>query len=69
MFVCFRPLDEPKKLKEKFDAIFSATKYIKCLDAIRNTRKKYLEGEGILQFFRVNAIDVLLKVNIFLQQT
>ncbi|CAG0891447.1 unnamed protein product [Darwinula stevensoni] len=37
------PLDEPKKLKEKFDAIFSATKYIKCLDAIRNTRKKYME--------------------------
>lgn len=33
------PLSEPKILKEKFDAIFSATKYIKALESIRETRK------------------------------
>ncbi|KAK7078560.1 hypothetical protein SK128_026094 [Halocaridina rubra] len=33
------PLDEGKKVKEKFDAIFSATKYIKCLDVLRKKRK------------------------------
>ncbi|XP_069982558.1 DNA repair protein RAD50.L isoform X1 [Penaeus vannamei] len=32
------PLDEGKKVKEKFDAIFNATKYIKCLDTIRKLR-------------------------------
>ncbi|XP_076033751.1 DNA repair protein RAD50-like [Oratosquilla oratoria] len=32
------PLDEGKKVKEKFDAIFSATNYIKCLETIRKLR-------------------------------
>lgn len=32
------PLDESKQLKTKFDAIFSATKYIKALDSIRKFR-------------------------------
>ncbi|XP_042867629.1 DNA repair protein RAD50-like [Penaeus japonicus] len=32
------PLDEGKKVKEKFDAIFNATKYIKCLETIRKLR-------------------------------
>jgi len=34
------PLDEGKKVKEKFDAIFSATKYIKCLETISKLRKE-----------------------------
>jgi DNA repair protein RAD50 len=29
------PLDEGKKVKEKFDAIFNTTMYIKCLDLLR----------------------------------
>lgn len=29
------PLDEPKKLKEKFDEIFDAVKYNKCIDMTR----------------------------------
>lgn len=36
--ILHRPLDEGKKVKEKFDAIFNATKYIKCLDTIRKLR-------------------------------
>ncbi|XP_026464564.1 DNA repair protein RAD50-like, partial [Ctenocephalides felis] len=33
------PLDEGKKLKEKFDAIFDATKYNKCMDILLKIRK------------------------------
>ncbi|KAK8735805.1 hypothetical protein OTU49_005323 [Cherax quadricarinatus] len=32
------PLDEGKKVKDRFDAIFNATKYIKCLETIRKLR-------------------------------
>ncbi|KAG7166953.1 DNA repair protein RAD50-like 1 [Homarus americanus] len=32
------PLDEGKKVKDKFDEIFNATKYIKCLETIRKLR-------------------------------
>merc|ERR1711915_1083154 len=40
------PLDEGKRVKEKFDAIFSATKYIKCLESISKLRKeKKAEGK------------------------
>ncbi|XP_057670228.1 DNA repair protein RAD50 [Diorhabda carinulata] len=34
------PLDEPKKLKEKFDDIFEATKYKKCVERLRKTIKE-----------------------------
>eukprot|EP00111_Clytia_hemisphaerica_P021776 TCONS_00064034-protein len=34
------PLGEGKSLKEKFDAIFAATRYIKALESIRNLRKE-----------------------------
>lgn len=37
------PLDENKKVKDKFDAIFNATKYIKCLESMRKLR---LEKKG-----------------------
>lgn len=35
------PLDEGKKLKERFDAIFDATKYNKCFEYIKKMRKQY----------------------------
>lgn len=43
MFYCFhnrlfmtsRPLDEAKKVKDKFDDIFNTTRYVKCQDEIR----------------------------------
>lgn len=34
------PLDEGKKVKERFDAIFDAVKYNKCLDNIRKLKKE-----------------------------
>lgn len=34
------PLSEPSVLKKKFDDIFSATKYTKALDNIKNIRKE-----------------------------
>lgn len=34
------PLDEPKKLKEKFDAIFGITEYNKALDRLIKMRKE-----------------------------
>lgn len=33
------PLDEGKKVKEKFDAIFNTTAYIKCLDVLEKKDK------------------------------
>ncbi|KAJ8971927.1 hypothetical protein NQ314_000476 [Rhamnusium bicolor] len=43
------PLDEPKKLKEKFDEIFDAVKYNKCVDTIR----KYIkEKQGNIKVFQ-----------------
>ncbi|CAG0913483.1 unnamed protein product [Notodromas monacha] len=37
------PLDEPKRVKEKFDKIFSADKYIKGMNEIHKKRKKIQE--------------------------
>jgi DNA repair protein RAD50 len=37
------PLDEGKKLKEKFDAIFETTEYNKAIERIIKMRKKYQE--------------------------
>ncbi|XP_060561846.1 DNA repair protein RAD50-like [Ruditapes philippinarum] len=33
------PLSEGKQLKEKFDAIFASTRYVKALDSIKKTKK------------------------------
>lgn len=35
IFVIWRPLDEAKKVKDKFDDIFNTTRYVKCQDEIR----------------------------------
>lgn len=34
------PLDEGKKVKEKFDAIFNTTMYIKCLDQLEKQSRE-----------------------------
>jgi DNA repair protein RAD50 len=39
------PMDEGKKLKEKFDAIFGTTEYNKAIDKIIKFRKEYLEKQ------------------------
>ncbi|KAF2902765.1 hypothetical protein ILUMI_03430, partial [Ignelater luminosus] len=42
------PLDEAKKLKEKFDEIFGATEYNKCIDTIRKTiREQGLKNKDL----------------------
>jgi len=45
IFLCNRPLDEPKKLKEKFDDIFDAAKYNKASESITKLLKKRNEGD------------------------
>lgn len=42
------PLDEPKKLKEKFDEIFDAVKYNKCVDMTRKYIKEKQQNIKIL---------------------
>lgn len=37
------PLDEPKKLKEKFDAIFGITEYNKAIDRINKMHKEEMD--------------------------
>ncbi|CAG9813727.1 unnamed protein product [Phaedon cochleariae] len=43
------PLDEPKKVKEKFDEIFDAVKYNKCVDNIRKIVKDKQAHLKVLQ--------------------
>jgi len=46
---CYRPLDEGKKVKERFDDIFDATKHNKYLELIRTKRKQIVDGNlGLL---------------------
>lgn len=48
-----RPLDEGKKVKEKFDAIFNATMYIKALEAIKVKRSKMKTRKFLEHFQKV----------------
>jgi len=41
------PLDESKKVKEKFDAIFNTTVYMKSLDYLSKTEKDVIESKLI----------------------
>lgn len=41
----YRPLDEDKKVKEKFDSIFDVGKYDKCIEQIRKELKFIREGK------------------------
>lgn len=43
------PLDEGKKLKEKFDAIFGTTEYNKAIEKIIKHRKKRMDKLTILK--------------------
>ncbi|XP_060561862.1 DNA repair protein RAD50-like isoform X1 [Ruditapes philippinarum] len=43
------PLSEGKQLKEKFDAIFASTRYVKALDSIKKTKK---EQDDKLKMYR-----------------
>ncbi|CAH0393171.1 unnamed protein product [Bemisia tabaci] len=58
------PLEENKKLKEKFDAIFDSTKYNRCLEDTRLKRKNMIHDVNIkksnlvyLKQFQNDAID------------
>ncbi|CAG0893940.1 unnamed protein product [Cyprideis torosa] len=57
------PLDESKKVKEKFDAIFSMTNYMKCLEEVRAKKKDFQDKlkvmrEGLEQIsFRVKQVE------------
>ena len=47
MCVIFRPLSEGKQLKEKFDAIFASTRYVKALDTIKKTKKEQVGKKSL----------------------
>lgn len=42
------PLDEGKKVKERFDEIFDADKYSDCFDRLRKIRKEYATNIKLL---------------------
>lgn len=52
------PLDEAKKLKEKFDDIFDATKYNKCLETINKYVKKNVDHQKLLKIEVTNLSDI-----------
>ncbi|XP_050682085.1 DNA repair protein RAD50 [Leptidea sinapis] len=43
------PLDEGKKVKERFDEIFDADKYSDCIDRLRKIRKEYTTSIKLLE--------------------
>ncbi|XP_049873545.1 DNA repair protein RAD50 [Pectinophora gossypiella] len=43
------PLDEGKKVKERFDEIFDADKYSDCFDRLRKLRKDYIQNLKLLE--------------------
>ena len=47
MCIIFRPLSEGKQLKEKFDAIFASTRYVKALDTIKKTKKEQVGKKSL----------------------
>jgi hypothetical protein len=53
VFYCYRPLDEGKKVKERFDDIFDATKHNKYLELIRNKRKQIAEGKVGQLYYKI----------------
>ncbi|CAH2048564.1 unnamed protein product, partial [Iphiclides podalirius] len=51
------PLDEGKKVKERFDEIFEADKYSDCFDRLRKIRKEYEQEIKILEEKVANLTD------------
>lgn len=47
------PLSEGKQLKEKFDAIFASTRYVKALDSIKKTKK---EQDEKLKYYKQDIL-------------
>jgi len=47
------PLDEAKKVKERFDSIFNTTMYIKCLDQLAKEDKAM--GASKILIFKVTS--------------
>ncbi|KAI5644326.1 AAA domain-containing protein [Phthorimaea operculella] len=43
------PLDEGKKVKERFDEIFDADKYSDCFERLRKLRKEYVQNLKLLE--------------------
>ena len=59
------PLEEGKKVKDKFDEIFDSAKYKNCLNNIRDVRKAEkenlkMEGLNMNHFRLVNYIYILI---------
>ena len=44
-----RPLDEAKKVKDKFDDIFNTTRYVKCQDDIRKEMNEQKSSKSSIQ--------------------
>lgn len=61
------PLDEGKKVKERFDEIFEADKYSDCFDRLRKIRKEYEQEIKILGSFKYYTfflISILYKMEL-----
>ena len=59
----FRPLSEPKKLKEKFDDIFAATRYNKAADRIKDVMKEKADELKLLENDKVHRMEWTKKAN------
>lgn len=46
------PLSEPKELKQRFDAIFEVTKYVKAVDALKKNVKEFVSSWAFVHIFR-----------------
>lgn len=51
----FRPLDEAKKVKEKFDDIFNTTRYVKCQDEIYKQIKEVRSSKYSTLFIAISS--------------
>lgn len=57
----FRPLDEPKKLKERFDEIFNVSGYVKAIDSLKREIKDNVKIFllFLLLKFDINFLDLI----------
>ncbi|CAH0398401.1 unnamed protein product [Chilo suppressalis] len=51
------PLDEGKKVKERFDEIFEADRYSNCFDRLKKIRKDYTQSLKILEIEVASLLD------------
>ncbi|PSN52933.1 hypothetical protein C0J52_03635 [Blattella germanica] len=57
------PMDESKKVKERFDSIFDATKYNKYIDNMKSRRKSYADEEVTSKNKQLEEAKVRMTVN------